>query len=234
MKLVHSTDLPWADALVRGLFQQRRKALGGGERLRCSVFELPPGKRSFPLHAHLVTEEAMFVLSGRAKVRTLEGLTELGPGDFVAFPAGGPAHQLLNEGTEPLVYLAMSAGVGADVVQYPDSKKIPAAVGAPPTGKRWVFREGEQAVAEPLQDAPAVGLDRRHHQLVVALQHRDALEVAAHVEEGRRALDVGEHDRRRLPLADLFFKQASRQKPSSRRATDIGQRIAWVRRCAFS
>jgi uncharacterized cupin superfamily protein len=145
MKIVRSADVPWADALQRGHFSQRRKALGGGERLGCSLFELAPGKRSFPMHGHLVTEEALFVISGHALVRTPEGTSPIGPGDFVAFSAGGTAHQLVNDGAEPLVYLAMSASMGVDLAQYPESKKIAARIGAYPTGKRWVFREGDQA-----------------------------------------------------------------------------------------
>lgn len=145
MKLVRTHDLAWTDALQRGPFFQRRKALGGGERLACSLWELAPGKKSFPFHSHLVTEEALLVVSGRGKVRTPEGLTEIGPGDFVAFPAGGPAHQLVNDGPEALVYVAMSASSDADVCLYPDSKKVAPRVGAPPTGRRWVFREGDQA-----------------------------------------------------------------------------------------
>jgi uncharacterized cupin superfamily protein len=144
MIVVRTSDLPWVDALARGPFAQRRKGLGGGTRLSCSLWELAPGKRSFPLHVHLVTEEAMFVLSGRGQVRTTEGLTAIGPGDFVAFPTGGPAHQLVNDGTEPLVYVAMSAVSGVDVVQYPDSKKLAAAVGPYPNLRRWIFREGDQ------------------------------------------------------------------------------------------
>src|SRR5579883_2778944 len=128
-----------------GSFSGRRKALGG-ERLSCGLWELPPGKRSFPLHAHHVTEEAMFVISGRAKVRTKDGLTEIGPGDFVSFPAGGEAHQLVNDGSEPLVYLAISATQGFDLVEYPDSGKVACTVGSwPNVKKRFVFRERDQA-----------------------------------------------------------------------------------------
>lgn len=143
MKIVRTAEAPWADGLVRGPFAQRRKGLGG-EKLSCGLWELPPGKRSFPLHAHLVTEEALFVLSGRAKVRTPEGLSEIGPGDFVSFPPGGPAHQLVNDGAEPLVYLAMSATIGVDVVEYPDSNKVAASVGAWPNARRFVFRKDAQ------------------------------------------------------------------------------------------
>ena len=113
MKVVRTSELPWVDVVTRGAFANRRKELGG-ERLSCGLWELPPGKKSFPLHLHHVTEEALFVVSGRAQVRTPEGLSPIGPGDFVSFPAGGAAHQLVNDGTEPLVYLAVSAGVGAD------------------------------------------------------------------------------------------------------------------------
>jgi uncharacterized cupin superfamily protein len=143
MKVVKTNEVAWVNGLVRGPFSQRLKGLAG-ERLTGSLWELAPGKRSFPLHLHHVTEEALFVLSGRGQVRTPEGVTEIGPGDWVSFPPGGPAHQLVNDGAEPLVYLGLSAGMGADVVEYPDSDKVAAAVGKFPTGKRWIFKRGSQ------------------------------------------------------------------------------------------
>lgn len=143
MKVVRTSEMPWANALDRGEFRQRRKALGG-DKLTCGLWELPPGKRSFPLHVHHVTEEALFVVSGRGKVRTPEGLTDIGPGDYVSFPAGGPAHQLVNDGAEPLVYLGMAAVTGVDVVEYPESNKVGAALGAFPGGKRFLFRKDTQ------------------------------------------------------------------------------------------
>jgi uncharacterized cupin superfamily protein len=147
MKVTSSNSQPWKDALTRGNYGQRTKPLdtGKGARLGCSVWELAPGKKSFPFHAHHVTEEAMFVLSGHAQVRTPEGLTAVGPGDFVSFPAGGSAHQLVNDGVEPFVYLGVSSGMGVDVVEYPDSKKVASAVGRPPDGRRYVFRQADQA-----------------------------------------------------------------------------------------
>ncbi|MBN1203439.1 MAG: cupin domain-containing protein [Myxococcaceae bacterium] len=143
MKVVRTSDMPWQNALMKGAYANRRKELGG-ERLACGLWELAPGKRSFPMHTHLVTEEAMFVISGRGKVRTPEGETALAPGDFVSFPAGGPAHQLINDSSEPLVYIAMSATQGVDVVEYPESEKLAAAVGKFPTGKRYMFRVKDQ------------------------------------------------------------------------------------------
>lgn len=143
MKITHTNEVPWAEALTRGGFANRRKDLGG-ERLRAGLWELPPGKRSFPLHSHHITEEAMFVVSGRGKVRTQDGETSIGPGDYVSFPPGGPAHQLINDGAEPLVYLAMSAVQGVDVVEYPESDKVACSVGTFPSAKRFVFRRGDQ------------------------------------------------------------------------------------------
>lgn len=145
MKVTHTSETPWAEALTRGMYANRRKELGG-DKVSCGLWELAPGKKSFPMHGHHVTEEAMFVLSGTAKVRTPDGLTPIGHGDFVSFPAGGPAHQLINDGTEPLVYLAIGANFsGADVVDYPDSGKVTVRVGVGSGAKRHVFRVKDQA-----------------------------------------------------------------------------------------
>ena len=146
MKIVRTREVEWTPVMDHGRFGQRRKALGG-EKLPCGLWELQPGKRSFPLHTHHVTEEAMFVISGHAKVRTPDGETEIGPGDYVSFPAGGPAHQLVNDGTEPLVYVGMSAVSGFDMVEYPDSGKVACSIGSFPSGKRIMFRQRD-AVAD--------------------------------------------------------------------------------------
>lgn len=143
MKITRSNDVPWTDALIRGRYAQRRKPLGG-EKLTAGLWELAPGKRSFPMHAHLVTEEALFVISGCGKVRTPDGETAIGPGDYVSFPAGGPAHQLENDGSEPLVYIGLGAGQDVDIVQYPETGKLAARSGGFGTGKRWIFREASQ------------------------------------------------------------------------------------------
>jgi uncharacterized cupin superfamily protein len=145
MKIVKSQEMPWQQAIDHGRFAGRRKDLGG-EKLSCGLWALPPGKRSFPLHRHHVTEEAMFVVSGHATVRTSDGEHAIGPGDFVSFPAGGTAHQLVNDGTEELVYVAFATTPGgADVVEYPDSGKVACRVGAPPAVKRFIFRGKDQA-----------------------------------------------------------------------------------------
>lgn len=144
MIVVRTNELPWTEALTKGKFANRRKELGG-DKLACGLWELPPGKKSFPLHMHHVTEEALFVVSGSGIVRTPDGETPIGPGDFVSFPAGGVAHQLRNDGTEPLVYVAISANTaGVDIVEYPESGKIAASIGKGPARKRYGFRTKDQ------------------------------------------------------------------------------------------
>lgn len=146
MKIVKTNDVPWSDALRRGNYDQQRKDLGGLSALRTGLWQLAPGKKSFPLHRHHATEEALFVLSGRGKVRTEHGETAIGAGDYVAFPPGGPAHQLLNDGDEPLVYLGMSSTPGpVDVVEYPDSKKLAAAMGGLPFTRRVILDASHEA-----------------------------------------------------------------------------------------
>lgn len=144
MKIVRTNEMEWADAMTKGNFGQKRKPLGG-EKLTCGLWQLLPGKKSFPMHSHHVTEEAMFVVSGKAKVRTPEGESAISAGDYVSFPPGGLAHQLINDGTEPMVYVGMSATMGVDLVEYPDSEKIAASVGAPGKGTRYVFKKASQA-----------------------------------------------------------------------------------------
>ncbi|MBK7857010.1 MAG: cupin domain-containing protein [Archangiaceae bacterium] len=145
MKIVKSKDVAWADALQKGNFGQRRKELGSTGKLSTGLWELAPGKKSFPFHLHHVTEEQMFVLSGTGKVRSKDGLTAIGPGDWVGFPPGGSAHQLINDGTEPLVYVAMGANIaGVDVVEYPDSNKVASSVVSGEQRKRYLFKADTQ------------------------------------------------------------------------------------------
>ena len=144
IKIVHTMEAEWEQRLNHAKFAGRRKALGG-EKLTCGLWELPAGKRSFPLHTHYVTEEAMFVISGRAQLRTSDGEHWLSAMDYASFPAGGPAHQLYNPGPEPFIYLAMSAVFGHDIVEYPDSGKLACSIGAFPSGKRFMFKKSQQA-----------------------------------------------------------------------------------------
>ena len=116
-------------------FTWRRARLGrqaGGEKLGASLFELPPGSASFPLHIHHANEELIVVISGRPTLRSLEGERELPPGEVVACPTGPVgAHRLENRGDEPVRVLIVSTMVAPELNEYPDSGKVRASSYAP-------------------------------------------------------------------------------------------------------
>ena len=136
-RVVRADEREWTTE-DRGEFGFRRAKLGaaaGGERLGCSRYELPPGKRSFPLHYHLGNEEALYVLSGTGTLRTGTGTIELAAGDYVACPVGEDGtHQVVNESDDTLTYLVISTMDEPDVTVYPDSNKVGLFAGAPPGG----------------------------------------------------------------------------------------------------
>lgn len=107
-------------------------ALLGARKLGYNVTTVAPGKRAFPFHNHHVNEELFFVLDGEGTLRYGSDEFPVRKGDFVCCAAGGPAHQLVNSGTAPLTYLAVSTMVEADVWQYPDSGKFGVIAGRVP------------------------------------------------------------------------------------------------------
>ncbi|TCL57723.1 cupin domain [Hydrogenispora ethanolica] len=95
------------------------------KHLQFDVRSLDPDKYSCPYHFHRNAEELFVILSGRATLRTPEGLTELSEGDIVFFGTGPEgAHQLYNHTQEPCRYLDIRTEIGLDVCEYPDSGKI--------------------------------------------------------------------------------------------------------------
>jgi uncharacterized cupin superfamily protein len=77
------------------------------------------GARSTAYHTHERSDEWVYVLAGRAAVRVGGERFEVGAGDFLGHPAGGPPHQM-----EPLVDLEYLMGGMIDpddVVHYPEA-----------------------------------------------------------------------------------------------------------------
>ena len=128
-------DLDWLEYDEGGArFRRKRLAAhAGGERLGCSLYELPSGERAWPYHYHTANEEAMYVLEGSGRVRGPDGESAVTAGDYLAFPAseeGG--HHVANDSGGPLRYLVLSTMVEPDVTVYPDSGKFGVYAGAPP------------------------------------------------------------------------------------------------------
>jgi uncharacterized cupin superfamily protein len=108
-------------------FTWRRSRIGrqaGSEKLGASLFEVPPGASSFPLHIHYANEEMIVVLAGRAILRGLDDSRELSPGDVIACPTGPRgAHRIDNHSDEPVRFLVVSTMNAPEVNDYPDSNK---------------------------------------------------------------------------------------------------------------
>jgi uncharacterized cupin superfamily protein len=140
--VVGEGDLGWSEQAHGKKFGHRRKQLGsvaGGQRLGCSLYEVPPGRTAFPRHYHLANEEAIYVLEGSGTLRIgQEGEeVEVSQGDYMALPVGSDgAHQLVNTSGAALRYLCFSTMVEPDVMVYPDSGKVGVFGGAAPGGSK--------------------------------------------------------------------------------------------------
>ena len=97
---------------------------------------LPPGKRFCPYHSHTAEHELYVVVSGRGEMRHPGGLEPMGPGDSFHFPPG-EAHQVINSGTDPLVYYVIANNVLSDDCYYPDSDKVGALLDYSTRGVPW-------------------------------------------------------------------------------------------------
>jgi uncharacterized cupin superfamily protein len=102
----------------------------GAARLGYNLTELDPGKTAFPYHYHHINEELFLVIEGTGKVRMPDGVHAIKAGDLIACPPGpDAAHQITNDGSVPLKYLALSKMHDPEVVEYPDSGKYGVTVG---------------------------------------------------------------------------------------------------------
>jgi uncharacterized cupin superfamily protein len=129
-------------------YRHRSTVIGnrlGATLLGGSLYELPPGEKTWPYHYELGCEEWLIAVSGRPSVRTPDGERELAPGDVVVFPEG-PAggHLVVNRTDETCRVLILSSKSPLAVVHYPDSGKVGI----------WTASEGYQAMlpSEPQLD----------------------------------------------------------------------------------
>ena len=107
-------------------FEHRMRRIGpdiGMQKLGCSLYRVPPGKRAFPYHAHSVIEEMFVITQGNGTLRHEGEEFPIEEGDIISAPVG-QAHQIINTSDSDLCYLAISTNEPSDVVFYPDSNKV--------------------------------------------------------------------------------------------------------------
>jgi uncharacterized cupin superfamily protein len=121
-------------------------ALTGLQRAGVSLVRIPAGRESFCYHRHHREEEWVYVLAGYGTAEIGESEHAIGPGDFLAFPAGGEAHHLRNTGSEDLVYLMGGENHEHEIADFPRQ------------GKRMV-RLGESIEIFDLEDAEPFPLE---------------------------------------------------------------------------
>lgn len=95
----------------------------GLKNIGVHLITIAPGDKSTEFHLHKYEEEAIYVLSGRGMELIGDETYPIGPGDFIGLPAAGPAHETVNNGTEPLVCLVIGQRLAQDVVDYPRKGK---------------------------------------------------------------------------------------------------------------
>jgi uncharacterized cupin superfamily protein len=126
-QVIHADDAP-VTTIAQGKHQAIRRTLGaaaGSCQLGGSLMEIAPGAVGYPFHYHCNNEEAIYVISGTGIARIGEARVAVGPGDWIAYPVGpASAHQMINDGDAPLVYLAISTDHKCDVLGYPDAGKL--------------------------------------------------------------------------------------------------------------
>ena len=97
-------DRPVADRMVRFLSRA-----AGLEDFVVAHSLIPAGGWSSQRHWHEGEDEFVAVLAGQGVLVDEGGRTALAPGDCVAFPKGeANGHHIVNEGSEPLVLIAVS------------------------------------------------------------------------------------------------------------------------------
>ncbi|MBY0565236.1 MAG: cupin domain-containing protein [Hyphomonadaceae bacterium] len=97
--------------------------LAGMSRAHVSLVRLPPGKDSFAYHAHMLEEEWIYVISGRAMAEIDGDTYEVGPGDFMGFATPSVPHLMRNAFDEECVYLMGGEDRPIDVLTYPHDDK---------------------------------------------------------------------------------------------------------------
>lgn len=134
--IINVTDAPIHTAASGEHFAFTLRSLTrplGARAIGANVTTVPPGKAAFPFHHHRANEEHFFILSGKGLLRVGDQTHPVRTHDYIVNLPGDEAetaHQLINTGSEDLVYLAISTLVVPEVVGYPDSGKTGVRIGA--------------------------------------------------------------------------------------------------------
>jgi uncharacterized cupin superfamily protein len=126
----------------------------GCEQVGLRRIRISPGKQSTPVHAHFGEEEIFYVLRGSGWSWQEQGVYEIGEGDVILHPPGGPAHTVV-AGDDGIDVLAFGDNLRHEAVRFP---RIQAAwIGGMILDFHPVHQfqlEADKAGPAPMPDAP--------------------------------------------------------------------------------
>jgi len=94
-------------------------------RIRSRISSVSTACAEPPSYYHCANEQAIYIPSGTGTARIGDARVVVRAGDRIALPVGPEhAHQMIDDGSEPLRYLCVSTAHKCEVVGYPDSKKV--------------------------------------------------------------------------------------------------------------
>ena len=106
--------------------QYLQKPLGdiaGLTKLGFHLIEVPIGSASCAFHRHICEEECIYILEGTGTARIGDTVLQVVAGDFIAYPAGGEAHDLRNTGSSLLKCINVGQRLDFDIVDYPEQAR---------------------------------------------------------------------------------------------------------------
>lgn len=141
--ILNLDEVVFNDIEENGCYTSKRAQISdhiGARKLGYNLTVLPPGKAQCPFHNHHGEEEMFFILDGEGELRFGDQRYPIRKHDVIACPTGGPevAHQIINTGTVPMSYLALSNVVDIETCEYPDSNKI--MIGSGPRGEPGLWK----------------------------------------------------------------------------------------------
>ena len=107
-------------AMMEGRSKRVLGDLFGLNNFGVNLTTLAPGAMSALQHVHSVQDEFIFVLQGQPTLVLGNDRQLLSPGMAMGFPAGGQAHQLLNESDAEVIYLEVGDRLPGDSAYYPN------------------------------------------------------------------------------------------------------------------
>src|SRR4051812_38334325 len=116
----HSDDAPSArfDVGPMGADWDRLGTAAGCDRIGLRRIRISAGKQSTPVHAHFGEEEIFYVLRGSGVSWQEGGVHEIGEGDAILHPHGGPAHTIV-AGDDGIDVLAFGDNLRHEAVRFP-------------------------------------------------------------------------------------------------------------------